>query len=380
MTVVLQTLLLPIYIQRFLQSSANSDNVLLPHARCHISKVFYANSHEIIALELSNIESKSIRIIGKDTKDSIINAILIIQQVNTSPTANDSLFTSLHRLLDFMIDDISNINTDALFAVSIAKQVLNEHLSEGLTQLIYKCELILNEGQNVVKRIEPHYFKQFEQLIVDPHFVRVLRKRLSLSSEFCTNNYSKSSSYINENNPDNQLDEELSDMCILHVLKYSNHTEQCKQIMLNGWISAAGYKLTHQLLYHQITIYVSDRVNESERRIVESICCKQILMEMNKQLSKRVIECEDRDLVIEQALLCGINGGPGSNSFLDERLLSFLIEWQHISGCYIGNHDVCKDELTRSTRVSRESRTMKYNCSSHITGLSAGLYALFLVK
>lgn len=79
--------------------------------------------------------------------------------------------------------------------------------------------------------------------------------------------------------------------------------------------------------------------------------------------------------ILFSALLCGLNGFV---AFVDEHVVSEIIEWQSIdSGCYEYYDGSLDTPSTNPGKSKRNAQKLNGNCSDHMTGLAVAAFGLF---
>lgn len=180
-------------------------------------------------------------------------------------------------------------------------------------------------------------------------------------------NYSKVVKSIRHGWPN----ETESDKCIFKIIQSALNEEcqipqTCAEALLRN-DDVSGYPLTHRLLMIQIAKRFGCRETASLpfSYLVPAFCARifQDLVNLEEWNFPNI----GKDLMMEQILLCGMEG---YYEFLDKNYEALILNWPHQSGCF--------NIEGFSERHKRTSSLTDFGCHNHITGLAAATLSLFI--
>ncbi|XP_072743606.1 UPF0764 protein C16orf89 homolog [Anoplolepis gracilipes] len=165
-----------------------------------------------------------------------------------------------------------------------------------------------------------------------------------------------------------------SDQCLFKITR-STLNEECQipQTCVEAVIrddDVTGYPLTHRLLM----IQTAKRFGCRETVLLPlsyllPAFCARIFQDL-VNLEAWNFPDRGRDLMIEQILLCGMEG---YYEFLDKRYEDLILSWPHRSGCFNLQGFPKEHKMTR-----RSSSSTDFGCHNHITGLAVASLSLFI--
>ncbi|CAL1686183.1 unnamed protein product [Lasius platythorax] len=165
-----------------------------------------------------------------------------------------------------------------------------------------------------------------------------------------------------------------SDQCLFKIT-HSALNEECQipQACAEGLMrddDVTGYPLTHRLLMIQIAKRFGCRETASLpfSYLVPAFCAR--IFQNLVNLEAWNFPSTGKDLMIEQILLCGMEG---YYEFLDKRYEDLILNWPHQSGCFNLQGFPEEHKMTR-----RSSSLTDFGCHNHITGLAAASLSLFI--
>ncbi|XP_031619296.1 UPF0764 protein C16orf89 homolog [Contarinia nasturtii] len=174
-----------------------------------------------------------------------------------------------------------------------------------------------------------------------------------------------------------------SDECLAELLNSIQCTISVRCLQIMSLIRASnGYHLTHKLFYLMLVAKYRDcdsclPVNGISIDFMIYTLCAMVWHERNL-IIEMDIPNQLKDLLLEQTLLCGLNG---YGAFIDENTAKDIVQWQNIeSGCFEyfdGSLSNGSDDLSTKKIVKRFAAPLKDNCSDHMTGLAAAAFGLF---
>ncbi|XP_017756969.1 PREDICTED: UPF0764 protein C16orf89 homolog [Eufriesea mexicana] len=171
--------------------------------------------------------------------------------------------------------------------------------------------------------------------------------------------------------------EEESDRCLGEIVRNklnSNHRfpDLCAEILATRG-PTRGYPLTHRLLIVQIAKVLNCDQGVPSSELILSYCSA-ILQDLI-DIEVAGFPYQTRDLMMEQVLLCGMEGFL---EFTDEHYARLILGWSHPSGCFSSFGSLSPRNETRVSR--RASLQTDFGCDSHTTGLAAASFSLFIRK
>ncbi|KAG7211974.1 hypothetical protein KM043_011175 [Ampulex compressa] len=166
-----------------------------------------------------------------------------------------------------------------------------------------------------------------------------------------------------------------SDLCLAKIIQSKLNGEcrlpsMCVAILTED-DDARGYPLTHRLLILQVAkaLKCQRTANVDTKKMILSICAD-ILQDL-VDVEAADYPYNSRDLMMEQVVLCGMEGFLEFINLHYERL---ILDWPHPSGCFSstgfrGNPGVPS---------RRSSLKTDFGCDSHTTGLGAASLSLYI--
>lgn len=276
------------------------------------------------------------------------------------------VFLALNRVLNFYHREFKSVNLDGIFGLRVAQgaflSVLNdvqagqlkldEHLLGQVRDLYNKASLIGQRALPFLKQSTPDYFKKFRKQVSNPwaNFKPFTNKEL-LKRNY---NPQKRRNIIS-------FDEETSDQCMsaLTGTGSNSHITQPCQVSDKCWgvISAEGaegYALTHQALFFLLgetqgcTPQLLKRLEQSHikgglEQIYNRICSDMYpqMIALERKGGSKQLDSYDRDLYMEQAMVCG---SIGYHDFLSSERLRNILTWQRKDGCFGEKNQVSKED------------------------------------
>ncbi|XP_020300288.1 UPF0764 protein C16orf89 homolog isoform X2 [Pseudomyrmex gracilis] len=293
---------------------------------------------------------------------------------------------ALFRILTFMNNRPKQMNVDATYGVTLSEANLKAALLHKNAQYL-ESKLIMdvkdmamfsnfvrrNLMDNVIPANEYEYYLQ--STVNDPDlWIKSIwwtsifpRGRLILTSEI---NYWTFFESMWHGAPN----ETQSDYCIVTIIRNSKENgecqipETCREILLKD-DCATGYSLTHRLLMIQIARAFGCRedIPVTFSYLIPAYCARifQHFVSLEALNFPRIT----RDLVIEQILLCGMEG---YYEFVNKRYKDLILSWQDQAGCFSLRYD-------EEHKISRRAASIiDFGCNNHMTGLAAGVLGLFI--
>ncbi|XP_076623260.1 UPF0764 protein C16orf89 [Colletes latitarsis] len=168
--------------------------------------------------------------------------------------------------------------------------------------------------------------------------------------------------------------EEESDRCLAKIVRNKLNSinempETCVEILERG-DRVRGYPLAHRLFIIQVAMATGVAVNVPCDLLV--FYCSAILQDL-VDIEAAGFPFNTPDLMMEQALLCGMEGFL---EFTGERYERLLMSFPHPNGCFSSFR--FPDNLSSPHIVRRTSLKTDFGCDSHATGLAAALLSLFI--
>ncbi|XP_043248776.1 uncharacterized protein LOC122395352 [Colletes gigas] len=178
--------------------------------------------------------------------------------------------------------------------------------------------------------------------------------------------------------------EEESDRCLAKIVRNKLNSingmpETCVEILERD-DRVRGYPLVHRLFIIQVAMATGVAVNVPCDLLV--LYCSAILQDL-VDIEAAGFPFNTPDLMMEQALLCGMEGFL---EFTGKRYERLLMSFPHPNGCFssfsliVGNlfaKNRFPDNLSPHI-VRRTSSKTDFDCDSHTTGLAAALLSLFI--
>lgn len=352
---------------------------------------------------------------------SIIDT-LRLPKTNKLPTKMEymkALNQTLHAmngLLIFYEEQVNQVNLDAIYGLRVAEGSLvfsstqhnvsfwkatteTNYIYRMLRKLSRQARSISNRAQASLKKQSKDYYYRFKDIVDKPWgFFNEFGYRRLPEGEVKPTKITDVNSY---------LDERISDKCMSEVLgTNSNHTEclftlTCRKAITD--LNQVGYGATHQILFLTLALmhgcedkYSEDikvRLGYGCNGLIEDRCVK-IMSEMIG-LEHPKVETRDRDLYIEQGLVCALHG---YEEFLSLKRLADILSWQRGVGCYgysneddddvqeqagiLGNSKYRRNrknvESFRSMRRLLVDVTVAHGCSAHESGVAVGLLGSYV--
>lgn len=191
-----------------------------------------------------------------------------------------------------------------------------------------------------------------------------------------------------------EISEEFSDQCMRDLLGTQNvHSKEKCVVNYECWkamtrFGATGYYLTHQALFFILTD-VNDCMSDVEMRYGYkkdahfTYLGSQILSQMTELYQKGVQTAEDRDLFLEQGVVCK---WLGIDSCFNLEWLEAALTWQDPSGCIRETQENDEDEEEENMADENDDtkrkllmeQTVSGGCLSHATGLYVAYIAASL--
>ncbi|EFN61804.1 Uncharacterized protein UNQ904/PRO1925-like protein [Camponotus floridanus] len=165
-----------------------------------------------------------------------------------------------------------------------------------------------------------------------------------------------------------------SDQCLFKIMQ-SGLNKKCKipQTCTEGLIkhdNVTGYSLTHRLLIIQTAqrFGCQETASLPFSYLIPAFCARifQDLVNLEAWNFPNV----SQDLMIEQIILCGMEG---YYEFLDKHYEDLILSWPHWSGCFKLERISEKLKMT-----PRASSLTDFGCNNHMTSLGAASLALFI--
>ncbi|XP_056008776.1 UPF0764 protein C16orf89 homolog isoform X2 [Ostrea edulis] len=251
---------------------------------------------------------------------------------------------NLEKQIDFFASDYSDINVDGLFGLRMAQGQMtsaverchessacsSQYLSK-LKNMESKIGDTSDKALPYVKQSDPAYYERFLQTIgkawILP-YIPVQFKETDLRSVTLGTN----SSY----------NEDYGDACYARVMGTFNSvprctvTPECWNFMTSD--DTSHYAITHQLLYFIVIEHVGclEQVEKNlhghKVRDVQTRMCKRIYKEAENLISKGGIKSFNRDLFLEQTVLCG---PLGYENFMRRDWMEMTLRWLDTHfGCF----------------------------------------------
>ncbi|KYN07657.1 UPF0764 protein C16orf89 like protein [Cyphomyrmex costatus] len=167
-----------------------------------------------------------------------------------------------------------------------------------------------------------------------------------------------------------------SDQCLIEIVRSSLKGEceipvACVATLIKD-DNTTGYPLTHRLLIVQVakTLGCEEVINKttSLSSLVSAYCAR--IFEDFINLESWSFPNITRDLMLEQVVLCGMEG---YYEFVDKHYEDTILSWPHWSGCFGVIESSNEHQITR-----RSSSTTDFGCNNHTTSLAAASLAVFI--
>ncbi|XP_031828220.1 UPF0764 protein C16orf89 homolog [Nomia melanderi] len=171
--------------------------------------------------------------------------------------------------------------------------------------------------------------------------------------------------------------EEESDRCLGEIVNNGLNSiyrmpDTCNEILMRRDLTR-GYPLTHRLLIVRVakTLKSEDGLPVRSSDLI-AFYCSSILQDLI-DIEAAGFPYQTPDLIMEQVLLCGMEGFL---EFTGSHLERLVLRWAHPSGCFssFGNNLI----KSQPRMVRRASTPTDFGCDSHATGLAAATLSLFI--
>ncbi|XP_078609942.1 UPF0764 protein C16orf89 homolog [Branchiostoma floridae x Branchiostoma japonicum] len=300
------------------------------------------------------------------------------------PSLRDAL-GALGRVLDYCERNYRVLNLDAVIGIRMVDgqlTVLSRRIEAGqlpadpsqarrVAELQRQAARVADLTLPELQKNDPNYYKRLSP-ILQPGFWKIDSRSKTTDPRLLA------PPTVPRDTPFN---EEQSDACLTELLGTGSKAScsispSCWNLMTSPGYQ--GYWLTHELFYleigeqagcaHELAIHAAESGRRDGVGGMEAGYCANILREA-RGLAAAGFRQEDRDLFMEQALLCGL---VGYRDFFRSSWLSAILSWQSPSGCF-GYQATMESAQTR--RVRRRERKLSGRCLSHKTGVAAGALA-----
>lgn len=291
---------------------------------------------------------------------------------------------ALTKSLDFMKQEVQNINLDGAFGCRIADDQLS-YLVDSLSrssnisfaQLSKKIEHVQNlaaettdEAIGYIRKNDEQYYRSLGAVLKRGQWkLRYASRPVHSSLRTEPIKY------------ENGQVESTSDQCMAELLgtnvggnERCNISEKCWEIMTAP--GNKGYSLTHQVLYlelGEINGCLLKMNYKSARGVnyLQDYFCANVLRDA-EAIAEHHFPDGDQDLLMEQVGLCGM---LGYKDMFQNTWLAQIIEWQQPNGCYTTKLDPHRSHGEQTTalhkiRHKRSEKILKGNCLSHKTSVA----------
>ncbi|KAL0104708.1 hypothetical protein PUN28_016380 [Cardiocondyla obscurior] len=302
------------------------------------------------------------------------------------PKSFQQKLIALEKALDYMNGRPEQMNLDAAFGVTLTEaNLIAALLHENVQYLEDKFFIALKEmvvlsdltRRNLIMTIAPKNETVFLMLttLSNPNmwikpisWTKVLSRPRSNSSRLLT--YREVIRSMRHGTPV----ETESDECLIKIVRNSLKGK-CKipptcVATLAKEDDTTGYPLTHRLLIVQVAkaLGCKEATSSPLFSLIPAYCGKifQDLINLETWNFPDVA----RDLMLEQIVLCGMEGYHG---FVNKHYEDVILSWPHWSGCFgvFGYSDGHK--ITR-----RSSSMTDFGCDNHMTSIAAASLAVFI--
>lgn len=165
-----------------------------------------------------------------------------------------------------------------------------------------------------------------------------------------------------------------SDQCLIEIVR-SNLEGKCEipatcvaTLMRDD--DTTGYPLTHRLLIVQVAKALGcEKANTISLSSLIPVYCARIFKEFIN-IEAWNFPNVARDLMLEQVVLCGMEG---YYEFVDKHYEDTILSWPHWSGCFALFEFSNEHHITR-----RSSSRTDFGCDNHMTSLGAASLAVFI--
>ncbi|XP_051876902.1 UPF0764 protein C16orf89 homolog [Pristis pectinata] len=330
-----------------------------------------------------------------------MNSVLIIITVLSCVSANERkvnhIISTLERAVLFFEVNYDRFNLDGVTGYRVLQALLEDTLKRWtlsgpeadspytkVEDLVKKVGFTVEMAIKELKLHQPAYFNAFEPILqvnfwtFRPEWTQTDRKLVypKWRVKEC-------------------FEEEDSDICMFQILgTWKDYrvncldTAKCTKLMTTLYCS--DYSLSHQLIYFILaeiknctnivgSQHPQSRNSISTQRLKKIFCTN--MMEINLHIEKDGFPVYQRDLFLENIMLCGM---IGYSDFYKTRWLEAILSWQYPSGCYVEtgrsmhSAEMKQNAFTEHKRVKREDVLLDDNCSCHKTAVAVGALGSYL--
>ncbi|GFQ83395.1 UPF0764 protein C16orf89 homolog [Trichonephila clavata] len=296
----------------------------------------------------------------------------ICMSAATGPSLLDRTLYSLGLTLQYIENQVSELNLDGVFCVRRAQEQLQAFLKHEpqvfrrirhqILVLEDKAGRLADKGILSIEKKEPEYFSKMGFLMRAAANPFWYPSRVT-SSSIIEEPISCEESLFNGTNSDNCFSELDGPR--------SNNSNPCH---ISEWCiedkskpRQRDYVLTHQVLFWQLA-EMWQCIQEVPENIRDRLCSNVLRdVEMTERMS---FPTPLADLFLEQIGLCGLWGYVDFNK---PEFLRKVLEWQQPSGCYTdASYFRCLDVSTseKPRRVKRTEQILSDGCLAHKTGVA----------
>ncbi|XP_012063458.1 PREDICTED: UPF0764 protein C16orf89 homolog [Atta cephalotes] len=305
-----------------------------------------------------------------------------------NPESFQQKLIALQKVLDYMNNRPEQMNLDAAFGVTLTEaNLVAALLHENVQYLEDKFFIALKEmvvlsdltRKHLMKIIAPKNETKFlmlstlnnpNQWIKPISWTKVFSKSRSYPHQLL--NYQEVVRSIWHGTPT----ETESDQCLIEIMR-SSLKEECEipvacVATLIKEDDTTGYPLTHRLLIVQVA-----KVLGCKEVIDKTASLSSLVSTYCTRIFQNLINLEawnfpnvTRDLMLEQVVLCGMEG---YYEFVDKHYEDIILSWSHWSGCF------GVIELSNEHQITRRSSSIiDFGCDNHTTSLAAASLAVFI--